>query len=61
LAEDLFNIIKNFWFKNIIIQHTTLAYVNFIANFNYSFYKVIITHFEQPINNIYEDALSCDY
>ena len=60
LANDVYNIFKNFGFKNIIIQHTTLADANFIADFNYMFYKDIITHLSQKINNIYEDALSCD-
>ena len=31
---------KYFGFKNILIQHTTLADVNFVANFNYTFYKI---------------------
>ena len=60
LSHDVYNIFKNFGFKNIIIQHTTLADVNFIADFNYTFYKDIITHLPQPINNIYEDALKCE-
>jgi len=60
LATDAYNIFKNFGFKNIIIQHTTLADVNFIADFNYTFYKDIITHLPQQINNIYEDALNRD-
>ena len=60
LANDVYNIFKNFGFKNIIIQHTTLADANFIADFNFMFYKDIITHLSQKINNIYEDAQSCD-
>ena len=60
LSKDVYNIFKNFGFKNIIIQHTTLADVNFIADFNYTFYKDIITHLNQPIKDIYEDALNCD-
>ena len=60
LSHDVYNIFKNFGFKNIILQHTTLADVNFIADFNYTFYKDIITHLSQPINNIYKDALKCE-
>ena len=60
LAMDVYNIFKNFGFKNILIQHTTPADVNFVANFNYTFYNDIITHLDQPINKIYEDALTCD-
>ena len=57
LATDAYNIFKNFGFKNIIIQHTTLADVNFIADFNYTFYEDIVYLF-QPINNIYQKALN---
>ena len=60
LSHDVYNIFKNFGFKNIIIQHTTLADIDFIADFNYTFYKDLITHSNRHINNIYEDALSCD-
>ena len=60
LAMDVYNIFKKFEFKNILIQHTTPADVNFVAHFNYTFYKDIITHLDQPINNIYEDALNGD-
>ena len=59
-AEDVYNLFKDFKFKNLLIQHTTLADVNFVANFNYTFYKDIITHLDQPINNIYQDALNVD-
>ena len=60
LAMDVYNIFKKFEFKNILIQHTTPADVNFVAHFNYTFYKDIITHLDQPINTIYEDALNGD-
>ena len=60
LAQDVYNIFKKFGFKNIIIQHTTLADLNYIADINYTFYKDIITHLPQPINNLYEDALNCE-
>ena len=60
LATDVYNIFKKFGFKNILIQHTTLADVNFVADFNYMFYKDIITYPESLINNIYEDALNME-
>ena len=59
LATDVYNIFEKFNFRNIIVQHTTLADVKFIADFNYTFYKNIIIHSVQKINNIYEDALKC--
>ena len=60
LAEDVYNIFKDFGFKNILIQHTTLADVKYVAEFNKTFYKSLITHLSQPINIIYEEALNID-
>ena len=57
LSKDVYNIFSKFGFKNILVQHTTLADLEFIADFNYTFYSDIITHIPQPINSIYEDAL----
>ena len=57
LSKDVYNIFSKFGFKNILVQHTTLADLEFIADFNYTFYSDIITHLPQPINSIYEDAL----
>ena len=37
LATDVYNMFKNFGFRNILIQHTTLADVNFVADYNYTF------------------------
>ena len=37
-----------------------MADINFVANFNYTFYKDIITHLDQPINDIYQEALNVD-
>ena len=56
LAEDVYNLFKDFGFKNILVQPTTLSDVNFIADFNYAFYQELIihTHIELPINDIYE-------
>ena len=53
----MYNIFEKFGFKNILIQHTTLADVNFIADFNYTFYKDIITLPNQQINEIYINTL----
>ena len=62
LAEDVYNLFKDFGFKNILVQPTTLADVNFIADFNYAFYQELIlhTHLEIPINEIYDLALNID-
>ena len=60
LAIDVYNIFEKFGFKNILIQHTTLADVNFIADFNYTFYKDIITLPNQQINEIYINALDVE-
>ena len=57
LAEDVYNIFKDFEFKNILVQHTTLADVNFIAEFNKIFYQDLIRHLDKPINTIFENAL----
>ena len=57
LATDVYNIFKKFGFKNILIQHTTLADVNFVADFNYRFYQDIIENPDKLINNIYKGAL----
>ena len=56
LAEDVYNIFKDFEFKNILVQHTTLADVNFIAEFNKIFYQDLIRHLDKPINTIFENA-----
>lgn len=60
LAEDVYYIFKDFGFKNILVQPTTYANVNFIGNFNYRFYKDLIRRLSNPIYQIYEDALN-DY
>jgi len=62
LAEDVYNLFKDLGFKNILVQPTTLADANFIADFNYAFYQELIMHtdLELPINEIYEVALNID-
>ena len=66
LAEDVYNlfkdVFKDFGFKNILVQPSTLSDVNFIADFNYAFYQELIMHIhlELPINDIYEVALNID-
>ena len=58
LAEDVYKIFEKFEFKNILVQHTTLADVNFIAEFNKVFYQDLIRHLDKPINMIFENALN---
>ena len=57
LAEDVYDIFKSFGFKNILVQHATLANLSFLANFNYDFYQDIILNLENNIFEIYQDAL----
>ena len=42
LSEDIFEMVKSFNFKNIMVQHTTLANIEFISEFNEQLYKNII-------------------
>ena len=42
LSEDVFNIFKKFNFKNIIVQHTTQANIDFITELNEQLYLNII-------------------
>ena len=58
LSQDIYNIFYNFGFKNIIIQHTTPADVDFIAKVNLRFYENLIINKIQNINDIYNDALN---
>ena len=60
LAEDVYNIFQseNFKFKNILVQHTTLADTDFIEEFNTHFYKELIFYPYKDINKIYENALN---
>ena len=57
LAEDVYNLFKDFGFKNLLVQHTTLADVNYVADSNYTFYKEIIIRKSVRINKLYELAL----
>ena len=58
LAEDVYDIFKDFGFKNLLVQHTTLADVNFIADFNYKFYEEIILKHSLRINDLYKIAFN---
>ena len=58
LAENVYDLFKNFGFKNLLVQHTTLADLNFIADFNYTFYKELIIRKYLPINELYELAIN---
>ena len=55
LSEDVFDMVKNFNFKNIIVQHTSLANVEFISEFNEQLYKNIID-LNNSIINAFENA-----
>ena len=52
LAEDVYEMMKNYEFKNILIQYTTIANSSYIENFNKKFYHNIFS----GVNNsfIYE-------
>ena len=58
LSEDVYNIFNNYGFKNILIQHTTPADVNFVAEFNLRFYENLILNRFKNFKNIYNDALN---
>ena len=55
LSQDVFNIFKIFNFKNIIIQHTTLANIDFITELNEQLYLHIIK-LNKPIIDAFEVA-----
>ena len=57
LAEDAKEMFKDLGFKNIIIQPTTLTDIDYISEFNYTFYRDIIFSEYTNIKDIYEDAL----
>ena len=42
LSEDVFDIFKNINFKNIIVQHTTLANIDFVSELNEQLYLNIL-------------------
>ena len=58
LSQDVFNIFNKFEFKNILIQHTTLADTEFIANLNKKFYENLILNRLQNLDEIFNDALN---
>ena len=58
LAEDVYDLFKDYGFKNIIVQHTTLADVDFVADFNYDFYKDLIIYPERSIDQIFQYAFN---
>ena len=56
-TQDVYNIFKDYKFKNILVQHTTLADSSFIEEFNEHFYKNIIEQIDDcTINSYFEDA-----
>ena len=50
LAEDVYNMVKNYKFKNILIQHTTNANAFCIENFNKRFYSNILMEMGNSLN-----------
>ena len=42
LSEDVYKMVKNYGFKNVFVQHTTVADSTYISEFNEQFYKNII-------------------
>ena len=58
LSQYVYNIFNEFGFKNIIIQNTTQAVVDFIANVNLKFYENLIINKIKNISDIYNDALN---
>ena len=42
LSKDVYEMVKNYGFKYVLVQHTTIADSNFVANFNEQFYKSIL-------------------
>ena len=60
LAEDVYNLFQynDFKFKNILIQHTTPADIDFVSEFNLFFYLDLIFSSYNNLNNIYEDAIN---
>ena len=61
LAEDVYNIFLFKNFKNIIVEHTTLANLDLVTEFNLLFYFDLIYTPLNMINNIYEDAMNISF
>ena len=57
LTKDTYEIFKKYEFRNILVQHTTLADVNYISKFNYSFYEYILGNNNCDIYNAYLNSL----
>ena len=58
LAKDVYDIFNLFKFRNILVEHTTLANIDFISEFNYFFYENIL---ENKNCDIYDAYLSSLY
>jgi hypothetical protein len=60
LAEDVYNMFQfdDFKFANILVQHTTLANIDFVTKFNLLFYQELISFQLSKINDIYNDAIN---
>ena len=67
LSEDVYKLVKDYGFKNVLIQHTTIANSEYISDFNTDFYKNIIEQSnlndynldqdENKINEFFENSI----
>ena len=59
-AEDVYNLFQfeEIKFKNILVQFTTPADLDFVKEFNFIFYSDLIYSPLNSINDIYEDAMN---
>ena len=46
LSKDIYEMVKEFKFQNILVQHTTIANLSFVEDFNYFFYRNLIEQME---------------
>ena len=63
LAEDVYNMFQfeGFKFKNILVQHTTLANIDFVTKFNLLFYKELMLFQLSKFHEVYNDALNINF
>ena len=57
LTKDVYEIFKSYSFQNILVQHTTLADIDYISKFNYNFYEYVIENNNCDIYNAYLSSL----
>ena len=59
LAGDVSEMFKEFEFKNVLIQHTTITDIDYISKFNFIFYTDLISSESQYIQDLFQDGLNC--